>query len=74
MIKPPGVDPLFARDDVGAVDDIYRHLGGHLRWQSLRELQMVLQRRGVRFSLLENEKLAAELVTQYLGVKQRQLI
>jgi uncharacterized protein (DUF58 family) len=74
MIKPPGVDPLFVRGDVTGVDDIYRHLGGHLQWHNLRELEKVLQRRGVSFRLLENEKLAAELVAQYLGVKQRQLL
>jgi hypothetical protein len=59
---------------VTAIDDVYRHLGGHLRWHNLRELEKILQRRGVRFSLVENEKLAAELVGQYLAVKQRQLI
>ncbi|MEY2408013.1 MAG: hypothetical protein QOF48_683 [Verrucomicrobiota bacterium] len=74
MIKPSGVDPLFTRNDVAGIDDIYRHLGGHLRWQDLRELEKTLQRRGVRFSLLENEKLATELVSQYFSVKQRQLI
>ena len=74
MIKPPGADPLFARGDLTGLDDIYRHLGGHLQWHNLRELEKVLQHRGVSFRLLENEKLAAELVTQYLGVKQRQLI
>jgi uncharacterized protein (DUF58 family) len=74
MIKPPGVDPLFTNGDVQHIDDVYRHLGGHLRWHNLRELEKVLQRRGVSFKLLENEKLAADLVAQYLGVKQRQLI
>ena len=74
MIKPPGVDLLFTHDDVEHLDDVYRHLGGHLRWHNLRELEKVLQRRGVSFRLLENEKLAADLVAQYLGVKQRQLI
>jgi hypothetical protein len=49
-------------------------LGGHLLWHKLRELQKVLQRRGVQFSLLQNERLSAELVSQYLAVKQRQLI
>jgi hypothetical protein len=34
----------------------------------------VLQRRGVRFALLEHEKLSVQLVTQYLAVKQRQLL
>jgi hypothetical protein len=45
-----------------------------LQWHNLRELQKVLQRRAVRFSLLENERLSAELVSQYMGVKQRQLL
>jgi len=40
----------------------------------LRELQKVLQRRGVQCSLLRHEWLSAELVSQYLGVKQRQLL
>lgn len=74
MLQPPGVKPLFANPDVAGIDDLYRELGGHLRWQKLRELQKVLQRRGVRFSLLPNERLSAELVSQYLSVKQRQLL
>jgi hypothetical protein len=45
-----------------------------LRWHGLRELQKVLQRRGVQFSLLGDERLSADLVSQYLGVKQRQLL
>ena len=56
------------------MDDLYRELGGHLQWQKLRELQKVLQRIGVQFSLLGNERLSAELVSQYLSVKQRQLL
>ena len=74
MILPPAVSPLFVRADVTQLDDLYRHLGGHLQWHRLQELQRVLQHRGVRFSLLENERMATELVSQYLGVKQRQLI
>jgi uncharacterized protein (DUF58 family) len=74
MLQPPGATPLFTSPDVTATDDLYSQLGGHLRWHNLRELQKVLQRRGVRFSLLGNERLSAELVSQYLGVKQRQLI
>jgi uncharacterized protein (DUF58 family) len=74
MLQPPGATPLFTSPDVTATDDLYSQLGGHLRWHNLRELQKVLQRRGVRFSLLGNERLSAELVSQYLSVKQRQLI
>jgi len=74
MMKPPGVEPLFTNADVQTTDDLYERLRGHMQWQSLRELQKVLQRRGVDFSLLENERLTADLVTQYLNVKQRQLL
>jgi uncharacterized protein (DUF58 family) len=74
MIQPPGVFPLFSKPNVNSTDDIYQHLGGHLLWQNLRELEKVLKRRGVRFSLLENEKMSSQLVSQYLGVKQRQLL
>jgi uncharacterized protein (DUF58 family) len=74
MIQPPGVFPLFSRPDVATQDDLFQRLGGHLLWQNLRELEKVLKRRGVRFSLLENEKLSAQLVSQYIGVKQRQLL
>lgn len=74
MLPPPGVAPVFSDARAGSVDDLYQHLGGHLLWQKLRELEKVLQRRGVHFSLLQNERLSAQLVSQYLNVKQRQLI
>jgi uncharacterized protein (DUF58 family) len=74
MLQMPGVKPLFTEPDVAGPDDLYGRLGGHLQWQKLRELQKILQRRGVQFSLLNNERLSAELVSQYLSVKQRQLI
>ena len=64
MVRPPGVKPLFADPAIGQVDDLYRHLGGHLQWHNLRELQKVLQRRAVGFSLLDNERLSADLVSQ----------
>jgi uncharacterized protein (DUF58 family) len=74
MVRPPGVACLFTQTDPHNVDDIYGHLGGHLRWHNLRELEKILQRRGVRFSLLEHEALAVQLVSRYLDVKQRQLL
>ncbi len=74
MIQPPAAAPMFANPNVTTLDELYQHLGGHLQWQKLRELGKVLQRRGVQFSMLENERLSAELVSQYLSVKQRQLL
>jgi hypothetical protein len=45
-----------------------------MRWHNLRELEKVLHRRGVRMSMLESERLAVDLVSQYVNVKQRQLL
>jgi uncharacterized protein (DUF58 family) len=74
MVPPAGVKPLFTGPNVAEVDDLYRQLGGHLQWHKLRELQKVLQRHGVRLSLPENERLSADIVAQYMNVKQRQLL
>jgi hypothetical protein len=74
MIQLPGVKPVFADANVNRVDDLYRHLGGHVQWQNLRELGNKLKQRGVQFTLASNEKLSADLVTQYLNVKRRQLV
>lgn len=83
MISTPGVSPLFAAEGrgdsriaptVSQVDDIYRKLGGHILWQKLRELEKVLRRRGVSMSLIDNEMMAPQLVSQYINVKRRQIL
>jgi len=74
MLKPDGVAQVFSNENVGEIDDIYARLSGHLRWQDLQELDRVLGRGGARLSLVENEKLAASLISQYMAVKARQLI
>ena len=74
MLQPPGVAPVFTNPNLTTMDELYQHLGGHLLWHNLRELEKVLQRRGVRFSLLKDERFSAELVSQYLNIKKRQLI
>ncbi|MES2570295.1 MAG: DUF58 domain-containing protein [Verrucomicrobiota bacterium] len=73
MLKPAAANPLFS-SPARNVDEIYAHLGGHLQWQQLRELQKVLQRRGVRLSQLDPERLSADLVAQHAEVKARQLL
>ncbi len=72
MVQPPGAAPLFSDEGVGNIDDLYRRLGGHLQWNSLRELEKKLQRRGMRFSLLDPEKLPAQVIAQHAEVKRRQ--
>jgi hypothetical protein len=74
MLQPPGVRPLFSNTNVNSETELYGELAGHMRWHGLRELEKVLQRRGVRLSLLPSERLAVETVSQYLNVKQRQVL
>ena len=74
MLAVHGVAPLFSDPEVTLVDDLYRCLGGHIQWHELRQLGKVLQRHGVSMNLVDNEKICPHLVSQYLGVKQRQLL
>ena len=74
MIAPLGVGPLFKNNDVQSTEDIYSKLSGHLRWHDLRELERVLHRGGVTLSMIDNARLSADLVTQYVNVKQRQIL
>ena len=74
MIRPPEAAPLFAAPDAGTADGLYRRLGGHLIYTRLRELERSLSHKGARFASVDNEKLSAELITQYMSVKRRQLL
>ena len=77
-LRPEGVSPLFSDPDGGqgvcGTEDVYRRLGGHLRWQRLRERENGLKRLGVGFTLLDPARLSAALITQYLDVKGRQVL
>ena len=74
VLQPPGVRPIFSNEKVATASELYAELAGHMRWQALRELEKVLGRRGVRLSLLSSERLAVDLVSEYVNVKQRQVL
>jgi len=74
MMQSPDIAPMFSGAPAVRVDDLYEHLGAHLLWNNLRQLELLLQRRGVRFSLIQNEVLSAQLITQYMTVKRRQML
>ncbi len=74
MIQPPGARPLFSDTSADSTTVLYEQLGGHTRWHNLRELEKILQRRGVRLTQLTSEGLAADLVSQYINIKQRQIL
>ena len=73
-LRPAAVRPVFTNAKVDTLDDVYRELSGHLRWEKLRELERILARRGVRFGLLDPVMVAAELVRQHSDVRERELV
>lgn len=74
MLRPDAVRPVFTNTEVNTLDDLYRELSGHLRWEKLRELERVLARRGIRFALLDPVMVSAELVRQHADVRERELL
>jgi uncharacterized protein (DUF58 family) len=74
QLCPPEVAPLFTGAEAGSAEDVYRRLAGHLRWTEARALAQRLRPAGVAVQLLRDEAYAAELLSQYLKVKQRQAL
>jgi uncharacterized protein (DUF58 family) len=73
-MKPEGAQPLFTNASAREVDDVYRALGGHALWQKLRGVEKDLSRHGVRMVQAGHDRLAADLVSQYMEIKAKQLI
>lgn len=73
MVRPPEVNPLF-HSAPDSVEDIYRQLAGHLQWRQIMETGRRIGRQGAHLSLLESEKLSVQLASQYIRVKQRQIL
>lgn len=74
QLRGEGVAPLFSGADATSDAELYQRLAGHARWSEARTLAQTLKPLGVTATLMENETLAGQLVTQYLQVKRRQLL
>jgi uncharacterized protein (DUF58 family) len=73
-IKDPEVAPLFSTGPVGSVGSAYASLAAHLEWTNLQRVRQSLRTRNVSLTFAPHESLSAELVSQYLTQKQRQLL
>jgi len=73
QVRAPGVEAIFSRPVADAAE-IPARLAGHFQWREARDIAGKLQPLGVTAALLENERLATELVGQYLQVKGRQAL
>jgi uncharacterized protein (DUF58 family) len=74
MLRPAGARPIFSNPNITSSEEIYNELSGHTLWHYLREIESTLTRHGIHFTLLDHERLCVDLVSQYMNVKQRQLL
>jgi uncharacterized protein (DUF58 family) len=74
MIASTQLQPLFNRDVVDNVGDIYQKLSGHLRWERLQNLRRVLARKAVEFDVVPNHRAGIDLVSHYMNLKRRQVL
>ena len=74
MLQTGKIRPVFTNADVSQVDELYEDLAQHFAWHDLRQLSLSLRQHGVAFSVLAREHFSAETISNYLRVKQRQLI
>lgn len=74
VMYPPGLRPLFAGDAPADLDSLYAGLAGQLVANRLRELQISLQNHGVRMSIADPRHIKAQVTSQYLDVKRRQIL
>jgi uncharacterized protein (DUF58 family) len=66
--------PMFAGGPPGNLDDVYSALGSQLQWNRIRRLQLSLENRGVRLTLLDPGQARRQVAAAYLDVKRRQLL
>lgn len=68
------VKPLFANEDVTELEDVYGKLAGHLLWKKLAELRAKLATVGIRMHSVASGRLGLIAATEYLDIKERQLL
>ncbi|MDB6120045.1 MAG: hypothetical protein JWO08_3826 [Verrucomicrobiaceae bacterium] len=67
--------PLFHRNDsIAHADDLYHRMAGHMMWSDLQETTRDLKQCGVHLTSSLQETLIANVVSEYLNVKKRQLL
>jgi uncharacterized protein (DUF58 family) len=67
-----GMKQLFTGDPPADVDSVYAGLAGQLLWNRMRTLELALQNRGVKLTIVNPERIKSQVTAEYLEVKRRQ--
>ena len=75
MLGQKEIAPLFSKgDSIAQDDDLYGKLAGQLLWNDFQETTRLLKQRGVHLTASLQEQIVADVVSEYLRVKKRQLL
>jgi len=74
VMTDPEVEPIFGQCEVNSNIDLYARLARHLQWKNTRELGLELSRKGVHFNQMDEVNATTQVISQYMQVKQRQLL
>jgi uncharacterized protein (DUF58 family) len=66
--------PLFAGDPPDTLEDVYGGLTRQMLRNRMRELQLALENKGVKLSLVDSARMKFQVASQYLDVKRRQAL
>jgi len=66
--------PLFSDSEVNVPQDIYGKLAGHLLWKKLAEARSQLAASAIRMHIVPPGRLGLLAATEYLDIKERQLL
>jgi uncharacterized protein (DUF58 family) len=69
-----GMKQLFTGEPPADVDALYAGLAGQMLWNRMRTLEIGLQNRGVKLTIVNPERIKAQVASQYLDVKRRQAL
>jgi uncharacterized protein (DUF58 family) len=69
-----GMKQLFTGDPPADVDALYAGLAGQMLWNRMRTLEIALQNRGVKLTIVNPERIKAQVTSEYLDVKRRQAL
>jgi uncharacterized protein (DUF58 family) len=66
--------PLFTGQPPADLDSLYDGLAGQMLWNRMRKLQIGLEQRGVKLSLVAPDRIKTQVTAAYLDVKRRQAL
>jgi uncharacterized protein (DUF58 family) len=73
-IKTHETNQMYTEQTPHTTKQLYSFLGKHIKWQSNQDLIKILKKRGIKFSQFDKEELCLQLISQYMNVKQQQIL